>query len=423
MDEMKIQENLVWDKHSGELIGYVDLGDIDVNYATLSKVNDIATHILVFLLRSIVNPFKFSLANFATSSVTSVQLFPLLWKAIDICESHSLKIMAVTCDGASPNRKLFKSHFHLTAENDINPDVDVIYRARNMFSGADNRFVYFISDVPHLLKTSRNCLSNSGSGKRTRYMWNNGYFLLWNHIADLYNEDRECGLHWFPKLTPEHIKLTPYSIMNVKLAAQVLSSRVSKIVSTYGPPTSQGTANFCLLMDTFFDIMNIRHIHSHEFEQKPSLIPFSSVDDPRFSWLRNVFLQYFEDWLTSIEQREGNFTKKDKNRMFISRETHEGLKITVNSIIEATQFLLQHEVKYVITERFCQDPLENYFGKKRASGARKDNPSVRDFGYNDNAIRNQKIFRPIAGNSRGNNNVEVEFSDEPMPSRKKPRHE
>ena len=27
MDEMKIQEDLVWNKHTGELIGYVDLGD------------------------------------------------------------------------------------------------------------------------------------------------------------------------------------------------------------------------------------------------------------------------------------------------------------------------------------------------------------------------------------------------------------
>ena len=27
MDEMKIQSNLVWDKHAGEFIGYVDLGD------------------------------------------------------------------------------------------------------------------------------------------------------------------------------------------------------------------------------------------------------------------------------------------------------------------------------------------------------------------------------------------------------------
>ena len=36
-DEMKIQKNLVWDKHSGELIGFVDLGDINVSFATLKN--------------------------------------------------------------------------------------------------------------------------------------------------------------------------------------------------------------------------------------------------------------------------------------------------------------------------------------------------------------------------------------------------
>ena len=34
----KIQENLVWDKHSGELVGFVDLGGININYATLKNV-------------------------------------------------------------------------------------------------------------------------------------------------------------------------------------------------------------------------------------------------------------------------------------------------------------------------------------------------------------------------------------------------
>ena len=34
------------------------------------------------------------------------------------------------CDGASANRKLFKMHFHLTFDDDINPDVDVTYRTR-----------------------------------------------------------------------------------------------------------------------------------------------------------------------------------------------------------------------------------------------------------------------------------------------------
>ena len=88
MDEMKIQGNLVWDKENGELIGYVDLGDIDVNYVTLPKVTTVASHVLVFLIRSFVNPFKFSLSNFATGSVSASRMFPLLWKAISICEKN-----------------------------------------------------------------------------------------------------------------------------------------------------------------------------------------------------------------------------------------------------------------------------------------------------------------------------------------------
>ena len=49
-DEMKIQEDLVWDKYSGELIGFVELDDIHTNYATLDDVKELATHVLVFLV-------------------------------------------------------------------------------------------------------------------------------------------------------------------------------------------------------------------------------------------------------------------------------------------------------------------------------------------------------------------------------------
>ena len=60
---MKIQEYLVWDKHTGELIGYVDLGDIKLNYATLQDVKELATHVLVFLIKSVVNPPSYSLQH------------------------------------------------------------------------------------------------------------------------------------------------------------------------------------------------------------------------------------------------------------------------------------------------------------------------------------------------------------------------
>lgn len=54
--EMKLQEDLVWDKTTGKLMGSVDLGDIDLNYATLQNVQQLATHILVFMVKNIAYP-------------------------------------------------------------------------------------------------------------------------------------------------------------------------------------------------------------------------------------------------------------------------------------------------------------------------------------------------------------------------------
>ena len=64
---MKIQEYLVWDKNTGELIRYVDLGDPELTYTTVKNAGTVASHVLVFLICGIVNPIKFSLANFISN--------------------------------------------------------------------------------------------------------------------------------------------------------------------------------------------------------------------------------------------------------------------------------------------------------------------------------------------------------------------
>ena len=410
LDEMKIQENLVWDKHTGELIGYVDLGDTDVNMATFENVQTFASHVLVLMVRSIINPFKFSFATFATTGANSSQLFTIFWKAVCILElSCKLKVLAVTCDGASPNRKFFKMHSRMEdKDNRLDEDVDVTYSTANLYS-TDDRLIYFIEDQPHKMKTSRNCLANSGGGKMTRLMWNNGCFLVWSRISQLFYEDMECGLQLLPRLTYDHVRLNSYSIMNVKLAAQVLSHSVGQVLTQFGPPEAAETAKFCLMMDSFFDIVNIRNKTEYITKSKPNLKPIYSPDDPRLSWLLNDFLGYFKAWKESINNRPGDYNSNDKARMFISRQTFEGLTITVHSIVNCVKFLLQNNIcKYVLTERFCQDPLENYFGRQRSMGARKDNPTLRDVGYNNNTIRNQKVFRPISsGNCIDQASVEI----------------
>jgi len=311
-------------------------------------------------------------------------------------------------------------HFKMNVDQN---NQDVVYKTKNLI--CPDRFIYFIADQPHLLKTARNCLANSGSGSMSRYMRNDGYHLFWSHIAQMFHEDLECGLQLLPKLSYDHIMLTSYSKMNVKLAAQVLSTTVSKTIKAYGSPESAGTAKFCEMMDTFFDIVNIRNKTEYVTKLKPNLEPISSPDDPRLSWLLNDFLRYFEHWKKSIQNRPSSKFEKSaaRDKMFISRQTHEGLKITVHSIVECVQFLLRNtQCKYILTERFCQDPLENYFGRQRSLGARKDNPTLRDVGFNDNSIRNQKVFRPIAaGNCIDQSSVEI--SDEKVPCKKKFKHD
>ena len=56
--------------------------------------------------------------------------------------------------------------------------------------------------------------------------------------------------------------------------------------------------------------------------------------------------------------------RNTKNKMFISQQTYENLKISVSVAIEPVQFLLQYKVGYVLTERFSQYQLENYVGER-----------------------------------------------------------
>ena len=178
LDEMKIQEDLVWDKHTGELIGFDDLGDTTINYATLSNVQELATYVLVFLIKSIVNPISYSFATFGTTGATSFHIFPLFWEAVNYMERINLKIISITCDGTSPNRKVFRMHQPLEGDS----DKDVVYRTMNIYSkNIDTRFIYFFADVPHLVKT-------------TRFMGNSGMFILWSHISQFYYRDMECSL-------------------------------------------------------------------------------------------------------------------------------------------------------------------------------------------------------------------------------------
>ncbi len=89
----------------------------------------------------------------------------------------------------------------------------------------------------------------------------------------------------------------------------------------------------------------------------------------------------------------------------------------------AKYLLQQPGVQYLFSERFCQDPVEAFFGKQRACGGRNDNPNVKQFLDNTSSLRVQGsvALDPIRGNCRKRKKEKEMVIDEtPLPKRRKP---
>ena len=161
---------------------------------------------------------------------------------------------------------------------------------------------------------------------------------------------------------------------------------------------------------------NCRQVHNY-IQQKKYLLNLNC----RFQWLTE-FLDCLRKWKESTERRAGNFTQNARTKMFLSWQTHEGFLITVNAVIEVCKFLLHEGMEYVLMERFCQDPVEEYFGNQRKLGRRSDNPDIRTFGFNDNTIRIQRTISCQSRNTRGRKDKRrswEQVTDVPILSRKK----
>ena len=99
IDEMKIKEDLVYDKHTGQIVGFVSVGDVGEilsemeRKCTESKPKlPVSTHILVLMVRGIFFKLEFLYAHFGTKGVTVDVLFPIVWEAIRQLENIGCKI-------------------------------------------------------------------------------------------------------------------------------------------------------------------------------------------------------------------------------------------------------------------------------------------------------------------------------------------
>ena len=115
----------------------------------------ISDHVFGLIVRGIFFKLEYPYAYFGTKGITADFLFPIVWEGTRELESLGFKVICVTADGASSNRKFF--HMHGKKEY-------LVYKTHNPFTDPkENRPLFFISYPPHVIKTAKNCWSHSGA--------------------------------------------------------------------------------------------------------------------------------------------------------------------------------------------------------------------------------------------------------------------
>ena len=109
------------------------------------------------------------------------------------------------------------------------------------------------------------------------------------------------------------------------------------------------------MFNSFFDCLNVRNLDEGTRTRNPFLAPYTSTNDTRFTWLEEDFFGYLQCWKQSLIDNQ-DLTPKEREQMFLSRQTHEGCMISVYSLIETTRYVLEAGMPFFLplrTGRIC----------------------------------------------------------------------
>ena len=100
LDEMHIKENLIYEKHSGSLIGFTNLGDVNnhlisferkVDHTSLDDV-PLAKSMMTFMVRGLFTTLQFPYSQFPCANVSGELLFDPFWEAVYRLERCGFKV-------------------------------------------------------------------------------------------------------------------------------------------------------------------------------------------------------------------------------------------------------------------------------------------------------------------------------------------
>ncbi len=291
-------------------------------------------------------PLGFVLVN---EACPSTKIKTLLLQIIDDLTEMGLHVETITSDLGSN----FQSLLHLLNITPVKP----------WFTHKGKKIIYLFNP-PHLIKAVRNNL--------IKYNFHyNGKVASWDDIKVIYERDKQQTLRSCPKLTEKHINPNDFMKMKVKYATQTLSHTVASTISTYVslnalPPSAVGTAELISNFDNIFDCLNSSSLNSPKTYRKAM-----SKDSPHHQLIADM-LKFISSIKVINKETQADVTNQLR--------CLKGLIMTLNGVNALWSHLSEDcSLRFLMTRRLNQDPLEIFFGMIRQQGGNCDKPTALQF--------------------------------------------
>lgn len=380
---MAIREQILWDEHSHQFVGYCDYG----NNISLEDKESTAKEALVFMLVSLNCKWKWPIAYFFKHSITSTILIELIKTALILTAEAQLRVLSIICDGESVNCSTLR-------ELGCNIFTDNFAQLKNFFPHPTlNYNVYVLLDPCHMLKLARNALADYEV-----FYTVDGLKIEWKYIIALHNIQQLLTIRFKNKLNAQCINWQQNK-MKVRYAANTLSASVAnaiKYLKTEGMDEFQNceaTVQFIETIDWLFDILNSRNPFGKGFK-KP-------LTRDRLAYLKTIISEKM-NYLYNLRNANNKKIVKTGRKTFIC-----GFGSAVKSILHIAEYIFNNRqwYKYLLTYRFSQDHVELLFAKVRSRHGNNNNPNVLQFKY---ALRQILMRNSIKSNSTSLNCLELD---------------
>ena len=110
LDEIYVKQDLVYNKNTGELIGFMDIGDINNHLLALEKSllasespePQLARTMMTFMVRGLLSRLEYPYAHFPCSNLTGDLLFDPFWEAVHRLERLGFKVKTIFIKTVKP---------------------------------------------------------------------------------------------------------------------------------------------------------------------------------------------------------------------------------------------------------------------------------------------------------------------------------